>query len=198
MNKQQESTVLHVLLATMLGICLVLGQGLYSAVAIAEEMSDDLGPDSIELIDEVPECEVVAQEEAEDEDSAIICMESNDTPIVVNESDNNAQSGEDIEQQGLMYGHDDVDGVEIQSSDASSAHDNLYARGISTSAMVATTSGYTRIYYQDGKVCIEDYDNGFKLINKRTLQGELDYWQITCPMATGESSSQRSTTTGLW
>lgn len=82
MSKQRRPIVLHVLPVALLAVCLVLGQGLLCGMAFAEQNANDLELDAIELIDESKDADTDA-----DEDSAIVCIESDDDLVVLDKSD---------------------------------------------------------------------------------------------------------------
>lgn len=56
------------------------------------------------------------------------------------------------------------------------AQDNLKVRLKSTSKLVATDSGYMRVFYDGEKIGIEYYDNSFHIQKKKTLAMELGIW----------------------
>ncbi len=53
---------------------------------------------------------------------------------------------------------------------------NLRIKEIKTSAVVKTASGYSRLFYQDGSILIEDYDTAYTIKRRRTLKCELDIY----------------------
>lgn len=56
------------------------------------------------------------------------------------------------------------------------AYDNLNVRLKSTSELVATSSGYMRVFYDGNKICIEYYDNKFNIKSKKSIKMELNIW----------------------
>lgn len=56
------------------------------------------------------------------------------------------------------------------------ACDNLNIRLKSTSELVATSSGYMRVFYDGSKICIEYYDNNFNIQSKKSIKMELNIW----------------------
>ncbi len=56
-------------------------------------------------------------------------------------------------------------------------NDNLQtARLISTSELVATKTGFMRVFYDGSKIRIENYDNSFQIQSKKSLDMELSLW----------------------
>lgn len=56
------------------------------------------------------------------------------------------------------------------------AADNLRVGLKRTSALVATDSGFMRVFYDGEKISIEYYDDGFQIQSKRSVEMELDIW----------------------
>lgn len=56
------------------------------------------------------------------------------------------------------------------------AADNLRVGLKRTSALVATDSGFMRVFYNEGKIGIEYYDDDFQIQSKKSLEMELDLW----------------------
>lgn len=56
------------------------------------------------------------------------------------------------------------------------AYDNLNISTKSTSELVATDSGYMRVFYNGNKICIEYYDNDFNIQSKKSIEMELSIW----------------------
>lgn len=56
------------------------------------------------------------------------------------------------------------------------ANDNLKVSLRSTSELVATDSGYMRVFYDGNKVYIEYYDDSFNIKSKKSISMELDLW----------------------
>ena len=57
-----------------------------------------------------------------------------------------------------------------------SGSDNLQIGLRSKSELVATNSGYMRVYYDGEKICVEYYDNNFVIQSKKTVSMELPLW----------------------
>ena len=63
-------------------------------------------------------------------------------------------------------------GTDIQPA----AADNLRVGLKRTSALAATDSGFMRVFYNEGKIGIEYYDENFQIQSKKSLDMELDLW----------------------
>ncbi len=56
------------------------------------------------------------------------------------------------------------------------AYNNLNIDLISKSKLVATNSGYMRVFYDGSKICIEYYDDNFSIKSKKSIEMELEIW----------------------
>ncbi len=54
--------------------------------------------------------------------------------------------------------------------------DNLITGLKKKSYLVATETGYMRVFYDGEKVCLEYYDDNFGLLSKKQIAMELEYW----------------------